>query len=625
MTSRLTAREPRGRPPRSPRRAEPFSSERSLPQFTDDWAAVLARLDFAFQPIVNIHTGHCFGYEALMRRHDDAGFLTQFDFFDACHAEDLLADIEMVLHAKVLEKFSSIPHHDRVKLFLNLDNRSLMRGLPAQRLARLLEQFGMSPGSVTFEISERHSLGSPAEAASLLRQFKHCNLRLAMDDFGTGYSGLQMLFLAEPDLIKIDRFFIANIAADSRQKTFVSKIVDIAHLLGAFVIAEGVETEHEYLVCKDIGCDMVQGYLVQRPTVDIAELSLRYEHVGLLAQRERRRHTADQRIIAEQIEHVEPLAIETDMGLVFERFRADPSASFVPVVDINHEPLGIVRECDLKEYVYSPFGRELISNRAFGKTLHHFLRSCPVADINATAEDILQAFSTTGGPGSEGIVMVDDLCYAGFLSAHSLLRVINEKNLQIARDQNPLTKLPGNNLIHEFISQALADPMIGYTFAYLDFDNFKPFNDTYGFRLGDRAILLFAELLAKLMRREDTFIGHVGGDDFFVGFRSDHHDLCVERVAHLITVFGDDVLSFYDEPTRRAGWMTGQDRDGNTRRFPLLGVSAAVVHLPADRETYSTEDVSLLIADIKKAAKQADDHIAGASLLRASPRFHDPV
>lgn len=602
---------------RAAQRTQPFPHALGGPHFTDDWAAVLARLDFAFQPIVNIHTGHCFGYEALLRCQDECGFLTPFDFFDACHAEDLLADIEMVLHEKVLEKFLLIPHHDRVKLFVNVDNRSLTRGLPADRLGTLLDQFGMTAASVTFEISERHSLGSPAEAASLLRQFKRCNLRLAMDDFGTGYSGLQMLFLAEPDLIKIDRFFIDNIAADSRQKIFVSKIVDIAHLLGTFVIAEGVETEQEYIACRDIGCDMVQGYLVQKPTLDVSDLKLCYDDVGQWAQRERRRQATDQRIIAEQIERVDPLTIGMDMVHVFERFRADPSANFVPVIDDNHEPLGIVRERDLKEYAYSPFGRELISNRSYGKTLHHFLRTCPVADVNATAEDILQAFSTTSGTDAEGIVMVRDLRYAGFLSAHSLLRVINEKNLQAARDQNPLTKLPGNNLIHEYISQALADLRVGYTLAYLDFDNFKPFNDTYGFRLGDRAILLFAELLAKLMRRDDTFIGHIGGDDFFVGFRSDAYDACIERVAQLIKVFGDDVSSFYDDATRRAGWMTGQDRDGHTRRFPLLGVSAAVVQLPANRDTYSTEDVSLLIADIKKAAKQAEDHIAGASLLRA--------
>jgi diguanylate cyclase (GGDEF)-like protein len=581
---------------------------------SEDWTAVLGRVDFAFQPIVNIHTGHCFGYEALLRCQDEARFPTPPRFFDACHAADILVDVEVLLCEKIIEKFRGLPHSDRVKLFVNLDNRSLARGFPVERIGPMLVEAGLPAATITLEISERHPLGSPAKAAGLLRQLRQSNLRLAMDDFGTGYSGLQMLYLAEPNLIKIDRFFINNIPSDPRKKVFVSKVVDIAHLLGAFVIAEGVETEQEYLTCRDIGCDMVQGFLVQKPTRDLADLRQHYDHIGQLAQQDRRRHDTDQRIIAEQVEAVEPLAIATDMNRVFERIRSDPSATFVPVVDHNHEPMGIVRESDLKEYAYSPFGRDLISNRAFGKTLHHFLRSCPLADVNATAEDILQTFSTAGATSPEGIIMVRDMRYVGFLSAHSLLRVINEKNLQAARDENPLTKLPGNNLIHQYVSRALAEIDQGYVFAYLDFDNFKPFNDTYGFRLGDRAILLFAELLAK-DRRDDTFIGHIGGDDFFVGYRSEAYDQSVDRVATLIRTFASDVSSFYDEPTRRAGWMTGQDRDGNTRRFPLLGVSAAVVMLPPGRDSASPEDVGVLIAELKKASKKAEEHMAVAALV----------
>ena len=67
---------------------------------------------------------------------------------------------------------------------------------------------------------------------------------------------------------------------------------------------------------------------------------------------------------------------------------------------------------------------------------------------------------------------------------------LSEKNIAIARDQNPLTKLPGNTLITAYISETLNDLENTYVYVYFDFDNFKPFNDSYGFRIGDRAILL---------------------------------------------------------------------------------------------------------------------------------------
>ena len=95
----------------------------------DHWNQVVARLDMAFQPIVNIHTGACYGYEALLRNTAEAGFATIQDFFDRCHAHGILADIEMVLREKAVAKFATLGHHRQSKLFINLDNRSLVHRL----------------------------------------------------------------------------------------------------------------------------------------------------------------------------------------------------------------------------------------------------------------------------------------------------------------------------------------------------------------------------------------------------------------------------------------------------------------------------------------------------------------
>ncbi|MBI3446333.1 MAG: GGDEF domain-containing protein [Magnetospirillum sp.] len=577
------------------------------------WGEILSHLAIAFQPIVSIHSGACHGYEALLRGTEAAGFASIGDFFDVAHALGALPEVELALREMSIKAFVALPHHAQAKLFLNIDNRVLeMEGDPARRTRAILDRFDLAESSVVFEISERHPLGPGIDAVATFRHFKRQGFQLAIDDFGTGFSGLQLLYFSEPDFLKIDRFFIADIAADAKKKVFLAHIVTIAHLLGAVVVAEGVETEREFQICKEIGCDMIQGWLAQRPTTERAALMAHYPEIERLARQDRRVGASDQRIIADQIARPEPLALTASMEKVFERFRNDKSATFFPVVDAVGAPAGIIRDKELKDYTYSPFGKELIANKSYGRSLKDFIVRCPMADINTKAEQILEAY--TAVERSEGILIVDDMKYVGFLSAHSLLRVINEKNIAAARDQNPLTRLPGNAVILSFVCEALEDQDGDYVLAYFDFDNFKPFNDKYGFRLGDRAILLFGELLTRAMAFEGGFAGHIGGDDFFAGFKAVAAERAIETCRGLIEDFGRDVESFYDDDTRRLGHIVGQDRLGNTLRFPLMTISCVAVELPPARGSYSSEDISRLLAGAKKGAKHAPDHLCLARL-----------
>ncbi|TAN78303.1 MAG: GGDEF domain-containing protein [Magnetospirillum sp.] len=582
----------------------------------DHWNDILAVLDIAFQPIINIHSGACYGYEALLRNTAEAGFASITDFFDSCHALGILPEIEMELREKALAKFVTLPHHAVAKLFINIDNRALdADGDLPRRTRAILDRYGVSASAVAFEISERHSLGQPHDAIAAIMHYKRHGFRLAIDDFGTGFSGLQLLYFSEPDVLKIDRFFISDIADDAKKKVFLAHIVNIAHLLGVVVVAEGIETEREFFACKEIGCDLIQGWLAQRATLDTSQLLPQYDAIAEFARRERRSAISDQRIIADQVARLRPVALDAPMEQVFERFRSDKSATFFPVVDGAGQPVGIVREKELKDYTYSPFGKELIANKSFGRTLKDFVIRCPMADLNSKAEHILEAYATVEG--SDGIMIVDGTSYVGFLSAHSLLRVINEKNLAAARDQNPLSRLPGNTVIVDWVSGALERLDREYSLVYFDFDNFKPFNDKYGFRLGDRAILLFADLLSRTTNRDGGFAGHVGGDDFFAGFGGVEFTDVMTACRELVESFRLDVETFYDDETRRLGHIVGRDRLGNPASFPLMTVSAVVVHLPCCREPHSIDEVSRLIATLKKDAKHSPDHICAATLIKA--------
>jgi len=169
------------------------------------------------------------------------------------------------------------------------------------------------------------------------------------------------------------------------------------------------------------------------------------------------------------------------------------------------------------------------------------------------------------------------------------------------RSLNPLSGLPGNLSIAHEIDARLTD---GSNFAclYVDVDHFKDFNDHHGFTRGDRVIAHLADLLSQAVGEfgDDTFIGHVGGDDFVVlapGTRAE------ELAKEIIGRFDATVPTLYDAEDRARGWVEGPDRRGRTRRVPFVTVSIGIVPLIPERFAGATE-VARAAAEMKEVAKR---------------------
>ncbi len=519
--------------------------------------------------------------------------------------------MDLVLREKAIRKFSEMDCEHQTKLFFNLDNRVLdSEDYQSGSTINILKRHRLPLDAVCFEISEKQKLKDTQTAVNILNVYRSQGFKIAVDDCGTGFSGLQTLYYTEPDFIKIDRFFIQDMENDSNKRLFVSSMVNIAHLMGSAVIAEGVETKQEYYGCRFIGCDLIQGYFIQTPESDIHALKSQYDHIRLLSGCDQRgKNSEDKKLISTEMDYVEPVPYDCDILEVFKKFRQQQDKSFFPVVNNNNEPLGIISEKSFKDYTFSPYGNALLQNPAFGKNLNKFISKFPIADIHTPVEKILEIYSHNEN--LRGILITESMKYKGFLSAHSLLKVLNEKNIAIARDQNPLTKLPGNTLIHEYVSQALHDTKNQYVFVYFDFDNFKPYNDSYGFRHGDRVILLFSGLLRAWSEYANRFAGHIGGDDFFMGI----HGICLKKavsdVVRMAGQFQSDAESFYDTEDIKRGYICSKDRDGREKVFPLLSVSAVILELPGLRSrVYSTDEISNIMAAKKKEAKKSPEKVS---------------
>jgi diguanylate cyclase (GGDEF)-like protein len=575
-------------------------------RYASDQIVTLAKLviENAFQPIVEAGTGTVFGYESLMRGQERIGFDSPVEILDEAHKNQQLLQLEQMVASRALAKFATLPNFASATLFLNLDVRLIPHGERlVESLLQHLKLANIPPSSVCFEFSERFDNTSVPEFARLVSKLRKAGFKLAIDDFGVGHGEMKLLCDYAVDYLKIDRHFVAQIDRNPRKRHLLKNIVHIAHMLGTRVIAEGIETESEFLACREYGVDLVQGWFISHPTTHISELMPSFPHLQDIGNSKRNTQSLDEILIRKQIEML-PTVFESDtIDTVFELFRRNPRQAFFPVLNANGEPRGIVHEHHLKEYIYQPFGRDLLKNKMYERTISHFAEMAPIVGLDSDAEQLMAIFANMEG--SNCLILTDNMRYAGVVSAASLIKVINEKQLKIAQDQNPLTGLPGNRAIRDFMRQSGRDGDDVRHFCYCDFDNFKPFNDAYGFHLGDHAISLFAALMRRYFFAERHFLGHVGGDDFFIGVVGWAEAELREILERLITDFHDDVLDLYSDADRAAGKIRGHDRAGAEAFFPLMRCSIGVIELPEGLVIDDINRVSAEIAHIKTEAKES--------------------
>ncbi len=566
-------------------------------------------VDYALQPIIEINTGYVYGYEALMRGYERLNLQSPIELLDLANEAGVLVSLEQMLHARAIAKFAGLPEIEGKKLFLNIDGRTLHSGQQMlEAAAKALERQRVPASAVCFELSERTDNDSTPGFGAMVAALRTMGGRIAIDDFGLGFSELKLLCDYGIDYVKFDGHFVSGIAESQRKRLFVTTITSLAHVLGVRVIAEGVETEAEYIACREAGCDLVQGYFIARPSCELSALLPSYSHVVTARAKHRRDRKTDELLIRGQLAPLPTIYEETQLPAVFELFQHAPHESFFPVVDCTGEPQGIIHERELKHYIYQPYGRDLLQNPIYQRRVSSFVTPCPIVDINTDAGRILEVFANARC--SDGVIVTENLCYVGVLSASALLTVINDKQLQQAQDQNPLTELPGNLSITDFVAVAALDGDVDRQFCYFDFDSFKPFNDRYGFPHGDRAISLFATLMRRYLAGPDSFLGHVGGDDFFAGFRICGGGGLRATLRQLLDEFSREARKLYSPEDQHRGCVTGIDRDGRDRCFDLLRCSVAVMELPVGVVTSDLDKIHAAMAHAKSEAKRAASGMA---------------
>ncbi|MCD6531901.1 response regulator [bacterium] len=184
------------------------------------------------------------------------------------------------------------------------------------------------------------------------------------------------------------------------------------------------------------------------------------------------------------------------------------------------------------------------------------------------------------------------------------------RRVRASRSVNPLTGLPGNEEILRKMTDLIKMKKI-FSVAYVDIDNFKPYNDRYGFSKGDQVILLVAKSLRTAIEQRGSpgdFLGHIGGDDFVV-IGNPYTMRAV--AAEAVKLVQQAAPSFYDEADRKRGGIEGLDRHGVKRFFPFFGITVAVVDVDPSRAPVTPDQIATIASKIKKELKNAGGNTFG--------------
>ncbi|QEP44451.1 EAL domain-containing protein [Ectothiorhodospiraceae bacterium BW-2] len=560
-------------------------------------------LTILFQPIVMIHQQTILGYEAFIRGPANSPYINpQLLFEQAQHqGREAVIDLEIYCHLQVIKQFVSLELPG--KLFLNstLFHHNPLYHYTAADIVDIAAGSGLHREKLVVELKVNGDFNaSDTEHQIALCHQSGIQLSLyqqAYIDKLTAYQGEM------PDYIKFNRHLINDIAASPERQQLLQQSITHWEVQGAPLIAEGVESRDDFRYIANSGIAAAQGYYFSRPSASppralklelfcTSEVEINRSQATLLNE--------TVAILSTPTPSVPP---DTLLNEVEQLFRHHQTLQSIPVVTDTGQPLGLVR----RQHLYSLFALQ------YGRSLYAKNRVTTLIDEDTVTLDahtpITEASSKITAVMQQQVesdfIITERGRYLGIGKVIELLRRITELQVRNAHYANPLTLLPGNVPIYEHFEGCVRDGMT-FVVAYCDLDHFKPFNDIYGYSQGDGVIRKVAEILLEHSGSATDFVGHVGGDDFIIIFRS----IDWKRRCHkILERFAASVAEFYASDDYQRGGFYAKSRQGEMTFYHLLSLSIGAVEINPHPEM-THHDISTLTTEAKKGAKA----IAGNSL-----------
>jgi diguanylate cyclase (GGDEF)-like protein len=559
-----------------------------------------------FQPICRFADGEIFGYEALIRGPHGSTLEHPQALLEAAEREDLRVEFERTAARLCLERF--IEQELPGRIFLNYSADALASLVEDwQQVLPRQKAYGFAIARIVIELTERVEIANPEQFKAGLAYIKQCGLSFALDDYGTSHSGLRLWVELRPDFVKVDKYFVTNIARDPIKYEALRSTMRFAFGTETTLIAEGVESEDDMKVVRDLGIPFGQGYFFARPT-DVPPRHLPAHVRGALESKSIAVFPQVSKVVDTTM-RIGELLIDAPT-VPFTGTNHDALAVFEEAPDLHALavlngplPVGLINRKVFGGYLSRPYYRELFARRSCLQFANH---TPLTVETSATASEMAHLLTREDQSYlHDGFIFTTGGHYAGLGRGDDLVRKVMELRVEAARYANPLTFLPGNVPIDEHIRRLLGAG-VNFTACYVDLSHFKAFNDRYGYWKGDRVIELTARLLRDATDPSCDFVGHIGGDDFLIAFQT---AAWRSHVTSMMTRFNREVVHHYDDEDIAAGGIVAENRRGQPEFHPFVSMSVGAIIVPVGSAKTPTE-ISSAATRAKSAAKRSSSGFA---------------
>lgn len=589
-----------------------MSSPRQL-SMMEELARIIdaGEIETLFHEVIDRRERRVFGYEALVRGPSGSPLHLPLNLFAAASAFGRARELELLCIEAALEAYSK--RRLAGNLFLNASPATFLHfRAEVEYLREAMARHGIRPGDVILELTEQSVMRDYDSMREAVVGIRDLGCRIAMDDLGAGYSSVRTWSELRPDFVKLSRDFVSNVDADPLKSEFLRSIIDIARAGQSAVIAEGVETAGECAELAELGVEYLQGFYFGEPAAEPPPPEPA-RIAAFLAERELSEfETPDGVLAGRLLNAVPPVSPTESVRELLRIFSENEDRTSIAVVDSGH-PIGIVRRARLFLILSRPLHMEVYAR----KHVTAVMETDPVCvDVSLRLEQVSHLLTAHSKLRLEhDFILTRGGRYAGMGKTLDLLKRLTEQQVRRARCANPLTSLPGNEPIEQHLN-ALLRSGAAFTACYVDLDNFKPFNDFYGYAKGDEILTHMAQLLTRYASPVSDFVGHIGGDDFVAVFRSaDWRD----RVRNIVRDFDKEIPSYYSEEHRAARGISARDRYGVERFFPLLSMTVAAVSSDC-RHFANAAELATVLSEVKHLAKSSE---RSAMLLRSRTGLED--
>ncbi len=556
-----------------------------------------------YQPIVRLEDGEVIGYEALSRGPQHTAFESPLVLLSEAEDNHCLWDLEMLFRKQAIEGAEGLEAGQT--LFLNVDPRIINDPGFHQGLTReYLACQKLSPAAIIFEITERYAIKDHDAFNKVLCNYKEQGYQIAIDDAGSGYSGMHTIAVTQPDYVKIDMEIVRNVHGDPLRQAIIKSFVLLGQSANIRIVAEGIETREELKALIRLGVYSGQGYYLQRPVPGIQPLPAgkREEILNISRiQQNQTGYSSHYHFIGNLATEQPVMGPDTPCGELEIMFRQHELEAFC--LSSDGYVKGLITRKDLFQTMSSQHGHALYMRRPASLIMNE---SPLIVDYYASMSSVADlAMKRCAEKMYDPVIVLKGSKYHGMVAVRDLLQYSVEYERDYARELNPLTQLPGNKVINRVLNDILVYSTQAALF-YFDLDNFKAYNDIYGFEKGDQVICLVSQIIQDIIKKKDainTFVGHIGGDDFVAVVENTEshilHGICREILAQ----FECQIQAFFSQAHQEAGMMAAEDRNGVPVQYGLTSLSIGVLY----GELTRISDVGILgeyMAVIKKGVKR---------------------